>query len=57
MNWIDHNTLVFIAKSFGLLYLMALSLVVVVYAFWPSNRKRFNNAARIILSDEDKPCQ
>jgi len=51
-----HHTLVFIAKTGGLLYLLLLSLVVVVYVCWPSNRKSFDQAANSILEDEDRPC-
>jgi cytochrome c oxidase cbb3-type subunit 4 len=50
-----HDTLVGFAKSFGLFYLIALSIGVLVYAFWPSNRKRFDHAKNAILCDEDKP--
>jgi len=28
-----------------------------VYAFWPSNKQRFDRAADAILHDEDKPCR
>lgn len=51
----DHDTVVAFAKSFGLFYLIAMSIGVVVYAFWPSNRQRFDHAARAIVEDEDKP--
>lgn len=53
----DHDTLVWFSKSFGLFYLLALSLAVVLYAFWPSNKQRFDRAAGAILDDEDKPCR
>ena len=46
---------VWFSKSFGLFYLIALSIVVLVYAYWPSNKKRFDDAAQSILGDEDKP--
>jgi cytochrome c oxidase cbb3-type subunit IV len=52
---LDHDTLVWFSKSFGLFYLLALSVAVVVYAFWPSNKQRFDRAADAILHDEDKP--
>ncbi|HET9687138.1 MAG TPA: cbb3-type cytochrome c oxidase subunit 3 [Pseudolabrys sp.] len=29
--------------------------MVVVYAFWPSNKKQFDDAAESILRDEDVP--
>ncbi len=53
----DHAMMLWLSKSFGLFYLMALSLAVVVYAYWPSNRKRFERAATSILRDGDKPWQ
>lgn len=52
---IDHDTLVGFAKSWGLFYLMAFSIGVVIYAFWPTNRKRFNDAKKSILDKDDKP--
>lgn len=53
---IDHQTLVAFAKSWGLFYLIALAVGVLIYALWPSNRKRFDRAKRSILEDaEDRP--
>ena len=37
---IDHDTLVWFSKSFGLFYLIGLSVLSLAYAFWPSNKKR-----------------
>jgi cytochrome c oxidase cbb3-type subunit IV len=54
---ISHETLVAIAKSFGLIYLVALSVAVTVYAFWPSLGDRFDRAAKSVLDDEDGPCR
>lgn len=54
---LDHQSFVAFAKSFGLFYLIALSIGVVVYAMWPSNKKRFDRAAESILDDEDIPCR
>ncbi|WP_196260143.1 cbb3-type cytochrome c oxidase subunit 3 [Pelagibacterium limicola] len=52
----DHDTLVAFAKSFGLFYLIAMSLAVLVYVFWPSNAKKFDAAKRAPLdNDEDRP--
>ena len=51
----DHQSLVAFAKSWGLFYLMIFFLAVVIYAFWPSNRKRFDRAKKSILDQEDKP--
>ena len=52
---IDHNQMLVLAKSFGLFYLIALSIGVLIYTFWPSNKKRFDRAARDIIQDEDTP--
>ena len=54
---ISHDTLVYFSKSWGLFYLMGLSVAVVIYAFWPSKKETFDRAARQILDDEDKPCR
>lgn len=54
---LDHDTLVWFSKSFGLFYLIALSLAVAAYAYWPSNKNRFDRAADSILDDEDRPCR
>jgi cytochrome c oxidase cbb3-type subunit 4 len=51
----SHDLTVWFSKSFGLFYLVALSLAVVVYAYWPSNRERFDEAATSILREEDRP--
>jgi cytochrome c oxidase cbb3-type subunit 4 len=55
MMSIAHDFLVGLSKSFGLFYLLALSAAVLVYVYWPSNKKRFDQAAQAILCDEDKP--
>ena len=52
---IAHDVLVGLSKSFGLFYLLAFSVGVLVYTFWPSNKKRFDHAAQSILHDEDAP--
>ncbi len=52
---IDHDTLVALSKSWGLFYLLAFFLAVIVYAFWPSNKKRFDRAKQSILDRDDKP--
>ena len=54
---VTHDTLVWLAKSAGLFYLIGLSLIVLAYTFWPSNKKRFERAALSILDEEDRPCR
>jgi cytochrome c oxidase cbb3-type subunit 4 len=52
---VDHDTLVAFAKTFGLIYLIILSVGVTVYAFWPSLGSRFDRAAKSVLDDEEGP--
>ena len=52
---LDHDTLVWLSKSVGLLYMVGMSVVIVMYAYWPSNKQRFDRAADAILEDEDRP--
>ncbi len=40
------------AQTWGLVYFVAVFLAVVVYALWPSNKKKFDEASRIPL-DKD----
>lgn len=54
---LDHDTLVALSKSWGLFYLLAMSAAVMVYALWPSNRKRFTYAKLSILDNDDKPLE
>ncbi len=51
----DHQSIVAFAKSWGLFYFIALSIGVLVYVFWPSNRKRFDRAKHSILDKDDRP--
>lgn len=54
---LTHEMTSAVAKSFGLIYLMVLSVGITVYAFWPSLGKRFDRAAKSVLDDEDGPCR
>ncbi len=53
----SHDTLVLIAKTVGLIYLMVFFLIVVVQTYRPSRKAASDRAARSILSAEDRPCQ
>ena len=52
---VDHHTLVGFAKSWGLFYLIAMAVGVLIYALWPSNRKRFDHAKMSIFDKDDRP--
>ncbi|WP_347265927.1 cbb3-type cytochrome c oxidase subunit 3 [Paracoccus sp. (in: a-proteobacteria)] len=47
-----HETLVHLAKTFGLLWMMGFFLLVVWYAFWPGFRARHERAGKSVLSDD-----
>ncbi len=40
------------AQSMGVIYFMGIFLVVVAYALWPSNKARFDEAARMPLRED-----
>ncbi|MDA5194458.1 cytochrome-c oxidase, cbb3-type subunit III [Govanella unica] len=51
----NHETLVAFSKSWGLFYMIGLAVLVLVYVFWPANRKRFDQAKNSILDTDDRP--
>lgn len=51
----DHQAFVAFSKSWGLFYLIGMAVAVLIYALWPSNKKRFDRAKRSILEDDDRP--
>lgn len=53
----SHDGLTYFAKSWGLFYLIAFSVGVLIYAYRPSKKKTFERAANQILDKEDKPCR
>ena len=52
---LTHETLVAASKTWGLFYLVAFSIGVLIYTFWPANRKRFDRAKKGILDKDDRP--
>lgn len=54
---LPHEWYVAMAKSFGLFWLVAMSIVITLYAFWPSLGGRFRRAADSILDDEAGPAR
>ena len=51
----SHEDFVWLAQTVGLFYLVGLSLIVLAYVYWPTNKKRFDEAAAAILEGEDRP--
>lgn len=52
MTAMTYQTLAEFARSWGLLYLLAVFAAAVGYALWPGNAKRFERAARSPLDEE-----
>jgi len=40
------------AQTWGLVYFVAIFLIVVLYALWPSRRQQFDEAARMPLRED-----
>lgn len=40
------------AQTWGLLFLLAMFALVLVYALWPGNRRKFDDAARSVLRED-----
>lgn len=54
---IDHSLMVLVSKSMGAVYFFILFAAILVYAYWPRNKQTFEEVAKSILEDDDKPCQ
>ncbi len=50
----SYDAIATFAKSWGLVYLMAMFLGVCLYAFWPRNKAKFDKAARMPLEEDDR---
>ncbi len=44
-------------RSAWVVWMMALFVGIVVWVLWPSNRERFRRAARIPLSENERPSE
>ena len=51
-RWAYEDVLAF-AQSWGAVYFTLMFSVAFAYAWWPKNRRRFDQAAQIPLKDED----
>lgn len=47
-----YRTLAEFAQTWGLLYFVAIFLLVVAYALWPSNKAKFDEASRMPLRED-----
>lgn len=48
----EYTELAHFAQTWGLVYFFAIFCGVIVYALWPSNAKRFDEAAKIPLRED-----
>ncbi len=48
----DYDSLRVFADTWGLVFLVVLFLVVVGFALWPDNRRRFERASRIPFEED-----
>lgn len=53
----SHDTALFVAKTFGLFYLLGFFILIVIHTYRPSRKAGADRAARSILTAEDRPCR
>jgi cytochrome c oxidase cbb3-type subunit 4 len=49
---VTYQTAIHVAETYGLIYLFVLFAGAFVYALWPGNRRKFERAARLPLSED-----
>ncbi|MBF0417813.1 MAG: cbb3-type cytochrome c oxidase subunit 3 [Magnetococcales bacterium] len=50
----DFNTLVSFTRQFGLVWFFVLFVAIVVWAYWPGNKKRYEQEGKKILEEVDE---
>jgi len=52
-----HHEVTVLSQTVALILFVALFAAVIIYVFWPGNKKKFDDAAKLPLEDEknDKP--
>ncbi len=48
----DHQTITQISGILGLILFAGMFVVVLIYALWPRNKKKFDHAARLPLEED-----
>lgn len=48
----NYQDVLYASETYGLIYLMLLFAIVLVYALWPRNKKKFDDAARMPLEED-----
>ena len=49
----DYETVVTITQVTAMLFFIALFLGIVIYVFWPGNKKKFDEASRLPFENDD----
>ncbi len=49
-----HHAATVLSQTAALVLFVALFVGVVVYVFWPGNKKKFDDAAKLPLEDDDE---
>jgi cytochrome c oxidase cbb3-type subunit 4 len=54
MEGLTYQDVLAFAQSWGAVYFSVLFVAVCIYAFWPTNKAKFDHAARAPLSDDER---
>ncbi len=52
-----HDEVLVFSKTWGALYLFVVFFAAVIWIYWPSKRKGYDDAAKWPLREDDKPCK
>jgi cytochrome c oxidase cbb3-type subunit 4 len=47
-----YQDVLYVSETYGLVYLVVMFAVVLAYALWPRNKKKFDRAARMPLEED-----
>lgn len=53
----SYDVLAHFIKMGGTVFFTGFFVLAIVYALWPKNKARFDHAAQIPLSEDDRPLQ
>ena len=51
----SYDSILVFSKTWGAIYLLLFFLATLVWTYWPSRKKEYDEAAKNILEEEDKP--
>lgn len=51
-----HDAVLVFSKSWGAFYILIFFLAAVIWTYWPSRRRQYDDAARLPLDKDDTPC-